>query len=97
MQAEADRIRRRHTYLNQEIETIDQQLKTSYQTDLTVDRVIQACKQASQTLDEANDNEWRALLRELGFKVILQRRGEPHIIQLSLPIDEASPFVLQRS
>jgi ribosome-binding ATPase YchF (GTP1/OBG family) len=67
------------------LEQVERGLAANSQTKLSLDRIHDICRRLARVLDNSDDGKWKALLREFGFKVVLQR-DQPHVMRVSLNI-----------
>jgi predicted RNase H-like nuclease (RuvC/YqgF family) len=79
MESTEDRIKA----LESELERVEEGLRVTYQTEFKVDRLAEVCRRLPSVLSEASTEEWQNLMREFGFRLILQKEP-PHIMQVKL-------------
>jgi len=93
LKAEVERIKSRKASLETDLDAVREALRTDYETKLTEERVREVCGQLAKVLDNADDGEWKSLLRDFGFKIILQPGGE-HVMRVSVNVvPSASNYV----
>ena len=93
---EVDRIKRRQKTLSHDLEEVERGLNVDKRTKLSAKRLKEICERLAGILDEANAGEWKNLLREFGFKLVLQK-DPPHIMRLSVEVEQSPSAVLQPS
>ena len=91
-----DRIKRRRETLVADLEQVGRSLRTDYRTKLSIERIQRVCTRLGGVLDGIGAAEWKALLREFGFKVILQKEL-PHVMRVSVDLEPSPSAVLQHS
>ncbi|MCI0438147.1 MAG: hypothetical protein L0177_03340 [Chloroflexi bacterium] len=89
---EANRIQKRQSTLEQDLEQVELSLKINYDIELRAESIRAACQRLAGVLDTATDDDWRGLFRDLAFRVILQPE-QPHIMRVALEVEPSEEFL----
>jgi len=93
---EVERIEKRRGSLSRELMQVEDSLKASQDTQLDAERLERICRRLVSVLDQADDGEWKNLLREFGFQIILHDDA-PHVMKVSLDVELQADVSLQQS
>ena len=92
MSDEVGRIRQRRTDLERDLEEVERGLRVNYETEISASRVLEVCDRLSSVIENATREDWRGLMRDFNFKIILQPK-QPHLMRVSVQVQEPCEVV----